>query len=582
VDRTPTGSQPLRPEELRSARWYAGEGLRAFSHRTRARQLGIGAEEHLGKPVVGIVNTWSELNPCHLHLRERAEDVKRGVWQAGGYPVELPAGSMGGETYQKPTAMLYRNLLAMEAEELIRSYPLDAVVLMGGCDKTTPALLMGAASADVPAIFLPAGPMLRGHWRGQVLGSGSDMWRYWDDKRAGLIGDREWAELEEGLARSAGHCMTMGTASTMTSVAEALGMTLPGAASIPAADAGHRRMAAATGRRAVGLAWEDLRPSRILDERAYADAVTTVVALGGSTNAVIHLVAMAGRSGVRLGLDDFDAASRRVPVLANIRPGGAYLMEDFYYAGGLPALLARLVEMLHPDRPTVTGRTLRAGLDGAQVYDEDVIRPLDLPVSVEGGLAVLRGNLAPGGAVIKHGAAEAKLLRHTGPAVVFDGYSDLQRRINDETLEVTEDSVLVLRDVGPQGGPGMPEYGMLPIPDRLLKRGVRDMVRISDARMSGTSYGACVLHVTPESYIGGPLALVRDGDPITLDVDARRLDLGVDDGELARRRAGWTPPAARYERGYGALYAAHILQADEGCDFDFLARAGTVAEPEAR
>ena len=571
-----------RPEDLRSARWYAGDGLRAFSHRTRTRQMGIGAAEHLGKPVVGVLNTWSEINPCHTHLRERAEDVKRGVWQAGGYPVELPVGSMGGETFQKPTAMLYRNLLALETEELIRSYPLDAVVLMGGCDKTTPALLMGAASADVPAVFVPAGPMLRGHWRGRTLGSGSDMWRYWDDKRAGLIGDREWSELEEGLARSPGHCMTMGTASTMTSVAEALGMTLPGAASIPAADSAHRRMAAATGSRAVELAWAATRPSAILDERAYADAVTAVLALGGSTNALIHLVAMARRSAVPLSLDDFDAASRRVPVLANIRPGGSYLMEDFYYAGGLRALLARIGDMLHLDRPTVAGCTLGEGLAGAQVFDEDVIRPLDLPVSVEGGLAVLRGNLAPGGAVIKHVAADPKLLRHTGPAVVFDGYSDLQRRVNDETLKITEDSVLVLRGTGPRGGPGMPEYGMLPIPDRLLRRGVRDMVRISDARMSGTSYGACVLHVTPESHVGGPLALLRDGDPVTLDVAARRLDMVVDDAELDRRRAGWAAPSARHERGYGALYAEHILQADEGCDFDFLARAGSVPEPEAR
>jgi dihydroxy-acid dehydratase len=542
--------------------------------------MGIGAEEHMGKPVIGIINTWSELNPCHTHLRERAAEVKRGVWQVGGYPVELPAMSLA-ETFQKPTTMLYRNFLAMETEELLRSYPIDGAVLMGGCDKTTPALLMGAASMDVPAIFVPAGPMLRGNWRGQVLGSGSDVWRFWDDKRAGLIGEAEWAEIEEGIARSPGHCMTMGTASTMTSVAEVLGMTLPGAASIPAVDSGHGRMAAASGRRIVDMVWEDLRPSKILDERAYADAITTVLALGGSTNAVIHLIAMARRSGVALGLDDFDAASRRVPVLADLRPTGAYLMEDFYYAGGLPALLARIRDLLHLDRPTISGRSLGETLSEARVHDDRVIRPRDRPVWEEGGLAVLRGNLAPDGAVIKHSAAEPKFLRHTGQAVVFDGYSDLMSRINDESLKITADSVLVLRGAGPQGGPGMPEAGMLPIPDRLLKQGVRDMLRISDARMSGTSYGACVLHVAPESHVGGPLALVRDGDLVTLDVDARLLSLEVPDAELARRRTEWTPPPPTYQRGYGAIFGTHILQADEGCDFDFLTGSLGAPEPEA-
>jgi dihydroxy-acid dehydratase len=543
--------------------------------------MGIGAEEHLGKPVVGIIDTWSEINPCHLHLKERAEAVKRGVWQAGGYPIMVPAGAIAGETYSKPTAMLYRNLLAMETEELIRSYPVDAVVLMGGCDKTTPALLMGAISADIPAIFFPAGPMLRGHWHGQVLGSGSDMWRYWDDRRAGLVDDNQWAELEQGIARSYGHCMTMGTASTMTSAAEVLGMTLPGAASIPAADSAHTRLAAATGIRAVTLAWDDVKPSQILTAEAYADAVTTVLALGGSTNAVIHLVAMARRSAVPLTIDAFDDAARFTPVLANIRPSGAYLMEDFFYAGGLPGLLARIDDLLHLDRPTVAGITLREAISAAEVYNEDVIRPREKPITTEGGLAVLRGNLAPDGAVIKHVAADPALLVHTGSAVVFDGYEDLLARIDDEDLPVTEDSVLVLCEAGPQGGPGMPEHGMLPIPKKLLRKGVRDMVRVSDARMSGTSYGACVLHVTPESHVGGPLALVRDGDPITLDVPARRLSLDVPDEELARRRADWTPPAPRYPRGYGALHAAHILQADAGCDFDFLAAPGKTPEPDA-
>ncbi|KAA2255345.1 dihydroxy-acid dehydratase [Solihabitans fulvus] len=569
-----------RPEELRSHRWYGGDGLRSFSHRARSRQLGLNPEEHLGKPVIAILNTWSGINPCHQHFRERAEQVARGVWQAGGYPVEFPVSTLS-ETFQKPTPMLYRNLLAMETEEVLRSYPVDGAVLMGGCDKSTPALLMGAASADLPVVFVPAGPMLRGNWRGRKLGSGTDMWRYWADKRAGLIGECEWSELESGLARSPGHCMTMGTASTMTSAVEALGLSLPGAASIPAVDSAHHRMAAASGMRAVGLVWEDLRISRILDERAYADAITTVLALGGSTNAVIHLIAMAGRSGIPLGLNDFDELARRVPVLANIEPGGEFLMEDFYYAGGLRALLARLRDLLHLDRVTVTGRTLGEDLAGATVHDDEVIRPLDRPLATEGGVAVLRGNLAPDGAVIKYLAADPKLLRHTGPAVVFHGYADLQRRINDPDLDVTADSVLVLAGAGPKGGPGMPEYGMLPIPDRLLRQGVRDLVRVSDARMSGTSYGACVLHVAPEAHVGGPLALVRDGDLVTLDVPGRSLRLEVSDAELAARRAAWTAPEPAFQRGYGALYYDHITQADRGCDFEFLARAGSNPEPNA-
>ncbi|WP_134662519.1 MULTISPECIES: L-arabinonate dehydratase [unclassified Amycolatopsis] len=568
------------PEDLRSHRWFGGGDLRNFSHRTRARQLGYEPEEHLGKPVIGILNTWSDINPCHQHLRERAEQVKRGVWQAGGFPLEFPVATLS-ETYQKPTPMLYRNLLAMETEELLRSYPVDGAVLMGGCDKTTPALLMGAASAGLPSIFVPAGPMLRGNWRGEVLGSGTDMWKYWDERRAGTIGDRELAELERGLARSPGHCMTMGTASTMTSAAEVLGLTLPGAASIPAVDSAHHRMAAASGARIVDMVWEDLTIAKIVDERAYADAITTVLALGGSTNAVIHLIAMAGRSGISLSLQDFDAIARRVPVLANIRPGGDWLMEDFYYAGGLPGLLSRLTDLLHLDRVTVTGRPLADSLADARVHNDDVIRPRDNPVASEGGVAVLRGNLAPGGAVIKHIAADPALLTHTGPAVVFDNYQDLKKRIDDPALGITADSVLVLRGSGPLGGPGMPEYGMLPIPAHLLEQGVRDMVRISDARMSGTSYGACVLHVAPESHVGGPLALVRDGDLITLDVPARTLQLEVDEAELERRLASWAAPAPRFERGYGALYAEHITQADEGCDFDFLARAGANPEPDA-
>ena len=572
------------PEELRSHQWYGSgvsSGLRSFSHRARTRQLGYLPEEHLGKPVIAILNTWSDINPCHVHLRDRAQAVKRGVWQAGGFPLEFPVSTLS-ETFQKPTPMLYRNLLAMETEELLRSYPVDGAVLMGGCDKSTPALLMGAASVDLPAVFVPAGPMLPGHWRNEVLGSGTDMWKYWDDKRAGLIGDCEMTELESGLARSPGHCMTMGTASTLTAAAEALGVTVPGASSIPAVDSGHDRMAAASGLRIVELVHQDRKLSDILTVGAFTDAVTTVLGLGGSTNAVIHLIAMAGRAGVRLTLDDFDRIARTVPVLANVRPGGqTYLMEDFHFAGGLPGFLSRITDLLHLDRPTVSYDSMREQLDGAQVHNDEVIRPRDNPVAQEGGVAVLRGNLCPDGAVIKHIAAEPHLLKHTGRAVVFDDYKAMQRTINDPELGITADTVLVLRGSGPKGGPGMPEYGMLPIPDHLLKQGVRDMVRISDARMSGTSYGTCVLHVAPESHVGGPLALVRTGDSITLDVEGRSLQLNVDEDELARRRAEWTPPAERYERGYGALYNEQITQADTGCDFEFLARPGKVHDPYA-
>ncbi len=567
-------------DALRSSRWFEGEGLRAFSHRSRARQLGIGADELAGKPVIGILNTWSDINPCHMHLRERAQAVKRGVWQAGGYPVEMPVATLS-ETFQKPTPMLYRNLLAMETEEMLRSYPFDGAVLMGGCDKSTPALLMGAASADRPIIYVPAGPMLTGHWHGETLGSGTDMWRFWDEKRAGTMSQAEWDTLEAAMARSPGQCMTMGTASTMTAAAESLGLTLPGASSIPAVDSAHHAMAAASGSRIADMVRDDLKMSAIVDRRAFLDAVTVVLALGGSTNAVIHLVAMARRCAVELGLDDFDRLSRCTPVLANIRPGGEYLMEDFYYAGGLPALMAQITDLLHLERTTANGRTLGENIAQAVVHDERVIRPRGNPLSRHGGLAVLRGNLAPDGAVIKQLAASPDLLCHTGPAVVFEDYRDMQGRVNDPGLDVSSDSVLVLRHAGPQGGPGMPEYGMLPIPDKLLRAGVRDMVRISDARMSGTSYGTCVLHVAPESFVGGPLALVQDGDLITLDVPERRLQLEVTDNELRRRKLAWTPPPKIFERGYGSLYAEHIGQADQGCDFDFLARSGAAVEPDA-
>jgi dihydroxy-acid dehydratase len=568
------------PQELRSQRWLGSDSLRSFTHRSRAKQMGYASEDYADKPVIAIINTWSDLTTCHGHFRERAEEVKRGVWQSGGFPVEIPAMPVN-ETYMKPSPMMYRNFLAMEVEELLRCQPIDGVVLMGGCDKTTPGLLMGAISMNLPAIYLPAGPMLRGNWNGQILGSGSDVWKYWAEKCAGAISDVEWNEMEDGIARSPGHCMTMGTASTMTSIAEAMGMTLPGASSIPAVDANHQRMAAACGRRIVEMVWEDLKPGDILTMRSLENAITTDMAIGGSTNAIIHLVAMAGRAGVRLDLKKFDEISHRTPMIANIRPSGQrYLMEDLYYAGGLRALLNQIGSLLRLDCMTVNGRTLGENIAGALVHNDDVIRSMDNPVAPQGGTAILYGNLAPNGAVIKPTAAENRLLQHTGRAVVFKDYNDMAARIDDESLDVDEDSVLVLQNAGPLGGPGMPEWGMLPIPKKLLKKGVRDMARLSDARMSGTSYGACVLHVAPESYIGGPLAFARDGDLIELDVAGRKLNLLIGEEEMARRRAGWAPPPPRYERGFGALFSRHVTQADQGCDFDFLHAGTETPEPE--
>jgi dihydroxy-acid dehydratase len=567
-----------KPEELRSHRWYGATDLRSFGHRSRTAQMGYDRVEYAGKPVIGILNTWSDINPCHAHFRARAEEVKRGVWQAGGFPVELPVMTLS-ENFQKPTTMLYRNFLAMEAEEVLRSYPIDGCVLMGGCDKTVPGLIMGATSMNLPAIFLPAGPMLRGNWHGKVLGSGSDGWKYWDELRAGTIDQRAWHEIEEGIARSAGTCMTMGTASTMSSIAETLGLTLPGASSIPAVDSNHPRMAAAVGRRAVEMVWEDLKPRDLLTRRSFDNAVTVFMALGGSTNAVVHLIAMAGRAGISLTLDDIDAASRRTPFICNLRPSGKYLMEDFFYAGGLRALLTQISDQLHTAEHTVTGHTLGENIAGAAVYNADVIRSPATALAPEGGVAVLRGNLAPAGAVVKSAACDPRLWQHSGRAVVFDDFEDLAARIDDEALAVDASSVLVLRNAGPQAA-GFPEWGMLPIPRKLLAQGVRDMVRLSDARMSGTSYGCCILHVAPESFVGGPLALVRTGDVIALDIPARSLTFAVDAPELARRRAAWRPPPPRYERGYGAMFARHISQADQGCDFDFLEGTAPTREPE--
>lgn len=568
------------PEQLRSHRWMGTDDLRSFGHRSRTKQMGFSSEDYAGKPVIGIVNTWSELNPCHTHLRVRAEEVKRGVWQAGGFPVEIPAISLG-ETMMKPTTMLYRNLLAMETEELARSNPVDGLVLLGGCDKTVPGLLMGAASVDLPAIFMPAGPMLRGNWNGQVLGSGSDVWKYWAEKRAGNITEAQWDEMEEGIARSFGTCMTMGTASTLAMAAEAMGMTLPGASTIPAPDASHSRLATSTGRCIVEMVWNDLKPSQIMTAQAMDNAITAVMAGGGSTNAIVHFLALAGRLGLPLDLPHIDAIARRTPLIVNLRPSGQYLMEDLYYAGGFRAVLNRLTPLLSLDAITVNGKSLGENIAGAEVHIPDVIKTLEEPLAPEGGLAMLSGSLAPDGAVIKHSAASPDLLRHTGPALVFEDYNDMAARIDSPDLPVTKDTVLVLRQAGPLGGPGMPEWGMMPLPKKLIQQGVRDMVRISDSRMSGTSYGTCVLHVAPESQVGGPIALVQDGDLISLDVEARKLDLLVPEEELARRRAAFTPRPLIYPRGYGWMFVRHVNQANEGCDFDFLRKGATnVPEPE--
>ena len=545
-------------------------------------QMGYDAKDWGEKPIIAILNTWSDLNPCHAHFKHRIEDVKRGVLQAGGFPVELPVQSLS-ESSLKPTTMLYRNFLAMEAEELLRGHPIDGAVLMGGCDKTTPALVMGAISAGLPMIFLPSGPMLRGHYKGEHLGSGSDAWKYWDERRAGTITDEQWIGVEEGIARSYGHCMTFGTASTMTAIAESLGLTLPGASSIPAADANHIRMSTRCGRRIVEMVHEKLGPEQIITEKSVANASAVAMATGCSTNAVVHLIAMARRAGVPLTLEDLDRVSRTTPVIANIRPSGKqYLMEDFYYAGGLRALMAEMKELLHLDAMTVSGFPLGATLEGAEVYNSDVIRPLSNPIYHEGSLAVLKGNLAPDGCVVKPSACEERLRVHEGPALVFDSYPEMKAAIDDEDLDVTPDHVLILRNAGPKGGPGMPEWGMLPIPKKILKQGYRDMLRISDARMSGTSYGACILHVAPESHVGGPLSLVRTGDIIRVDVPNRTIDMLVDEATLAKRRAEWTRPADRYERGYGWMFSKHIKQANEGCDFDFLETAfgAAVGEPD--
>ncbi len=555
--------------ELRSSQWFQPDSLRGFGHRSRLKGMGLADIDYKGKPVIGLLNTYSDLNTCHSHFKERIDDLKRGIFQAGGFPVEVPVMSLG-EMLMKPSTILYRNLLAMETEEVLRCHPIDAAVLMGGCDKTIPAMIMGAISADIPSIVLPAGPMLKARWKDVTLGSGSDAWKYWDERRAGNLCDADWCDIENCIARSAGTCMTMGTASTMAAIAESLGMTLPNASCVPAVISEHARLAAATGRRAVEMALENLTPSRILSPESFDNSITTTMAISGSTNAIVHILAMARRAGYPLTLNRFDELSRITPVLANVRPAGKFLMEDFYDAGGLPALLSQITDLLNLSCPTVNGKTLGENISSAQIIDPQIIRRRDNPLSPTGGTFVLHGNLAPDGCVIKPTAADPQLLHHTGPAIVFDNYPELKKRMADEATPFTPESILVLRNAGPIGAPGFPEWGMLPIPDTLLKAGIRDMVRISDSRMSGTSYGTCILHIAPEAAIGGPLALVQDGDLIQLDLTNRTLSLLVPEDELTLRKQRWTPPLLKYSRGYGQLFSQHVTQANLGCDFDFL------------
>lgn len=569
----------ISANQLRSHRWFGVNDMRSFLHRQRVQQMGFEREEFIGKPIIGIINTWSELSTCHIHLRDRASVIKRAIFQAGGFPAELPALSVS-EPLVKPTTMLYRNALALETEELIRSHPIDGVVLMGGCDKSTPGLIMGALSADVPAIFFPAGPMINGDFRGQKIGAGTHTRKFWDDKKAGLLSENDWVELETEMTRSIGTCNTMGTASTMTSIVDAMGLSITGGSSILAVQSAHSRLAHKSGKRIVEMVWEDLKISKIFTTQTIKNGIITNMALGGSTNSVIHLIAMAARNKIKISLSDFDKISKITPVIANILPSGEYLMEDFNKAGGLKTLLSILNKKLDLSCITVTGKTIGEEIKNARVCDNDVIRLLNNPVTKRGTLTALYGNLAPNGAVIKPSAATPKLLHHTGPAVVFKNVSDMYNRIHDPDLEVTADSILVLQNSGPRGGPGMPEWGNLPIPEKLLKQGVRDMVRISDARMSGTHYGTCVLHISPESFIGGTLALVQNGDLITLDVMSGKLQLNVESNELEERRKNWVQPEKIYKRGYMFLYTEHVTQAHQGCDLDFLEAGASTPEPE--
>ncbi len=563
-------------EQLRSRRWFGGTP-QSTEHTGHALQAGYSREEFEGKPVIGIINTWSDMNPCHAHLKERAEAVKRGVWQAGGFPVELPAMSLG-EGYVKPSSMLYRNFLAMETEELLRCHPIDGAILLGGCDKTTPGLLLGAISMDLPTIYCPAGFTMGATFRGERFGSGTGAFRWAPELIAGKMSPEEWQTVEQKIWSSPGTCNVMGTASTMTALAEVLGMSLPGASSVPAMDSRGHQLAAAAGRRIVDMVWDDLKPSDILTDQSFTNAAKTCVALGGSTNATIHLIALARRAGASFTLEDFDAIGKEVPVLANVQPSGEYIMPEFADAGGLPAMLTGMAELMDLDCQTVNGQTLGDNISGARVENDDIIRSLDNPVATE-ALAVLKGNLAPNGCVIKPSAANPALQRHKGPALVFENADDLAARIHSPDLDVTPSSVLVLRNVGPKGGPGMAENGMIPIPKKMVEQGVRDMVRISDARMSGTSFGTCVLHVSPESWVGGTLALVQDGDEIQIDIPARSINLCIDDAELDKRRQAWTSPAPHFKRGWGLLFNDNVSQAHEGCDFEILSSREPTPEP---
>jgi len=563
---------------FRSSEWFGRKDRDGFIHRSWMKNQGF--PDHLfdGRPVIGICNTWSELTPCNAHFRELAEYVKRGVYEAGGFPLEFPVMSLG-ETLMRPTTMLFRNLVSMDVEESIRANPIDAVVLLAGCDKTTPALLMGAASCDLPSIMVSGGPMLNGKFRGQDIGSGTDVWRFSQEVRCGSMTDCEFLEAEGCMNRSVGHCMTMGTASTMASVVEALGIGLPTNAAIPAADSRRYALAHMAGRRIVEMAHEDLRMSRIITRKAMENAIRVVGAIGGSTNAVIHLLAISGRLGIDLELSDWDEISRGIPCLVDLMPSGKYLMEDFYYAGGLPAVIRELGDRIHRDALTVNGKTLGENVTDAPCYNREVIRSISEPLAKEAGIAILRGNLCPNGAVIKPSAATPSLMKHRGRAVVFNNIEEFHTRVNDPALEVDATSVLVLRNCGPRGYPGMPEVGNLPLPVKLLRQGVTDMVRISDARMSGTAYGTVILHVAPEAAAGGPLGLVRERDVIELDVAARRLHLAISESDLEGRRANWQAPEPPSTRGYSRLYYDHVLQADRGADLDFLVGGSGAAVP---
>jgi dihydroxy-acid dehydratase len=554
---------------LRSAAWFEAPGEPGMAHRAYLKSEGISQRAISNRPIIGIANSWSEYVNCNLHFRGLAEAVKRGVLQAGGLPLEFPTISLG-EVLMKPTTMLYRNLMAMDVEESIRAYPMDAVVLLVGCDKTVPAALMGAASVDLPTIVVTAGPAQAGFFQGHEISGGTDVWHYTDEYRAGRMSAAEYEELEAALVPSVGTCAEMGTASTMSTLVEVLGMALPGTAALPAVDARRAASAEAAGRRAVEIARDPLRPSQVLTPEAFHNAITVLAAIGGSTNAIVHLLALAGRVGVPLTLSDFDAVFRRTPMITNVRPSGSHLFEDVQRAGGVPAIVKELMPLLHGGAQTVTGRSLADNVATAKVFDRDVIASLDQPFRSRGAIAILRGSLAPDGAVIKRSGATAALEKHSGPALVFEDIDDLGRRVDDPALELRPESVMVLKNCGPKGAPGMPEWGHLPLPQKLLRAGVSDMVRVSDARMSGTAYGTVVLHVAPESAVGGPLGLVQDGDLIELDVEAGRVDLKVDERQLRARAAAFRPPAPKYRRGYGALYLERVLQADQGCDFDFL------------